>query len=145
LAYTVFIIKPDAVSKHYLGRILARIESEGFAVREMSLVRLSLEDAQRFYAVHRGRPFFDELCRFMSSGPCVPCLLEGPADAIQKLRTLMGDTDSRAAAPGTLRQEFGTDKGSNAVHGSDGPDTARDEMTFWSDKLGWRLPAAAGR
>jgi nucleoside-diphosphate kinase len=145
LAYTVFIIKPDAVSRHSVGRILARIESEGFELREMSLVRLSLAEAQRFYAVHRERPFFDELCRFMASGPCVPCLLEGPVDAIQKLRTLMGDTDSRAAESGTLRQEFGTDKGSNAVHGSDGPDTARDEMAFWAVKLGWRLPTPAGR
>jgi nucleoside-diphosphate kinase len=95
--------------------------------------------------VHKERPFFDELCRFMSSGPCIPCLLEGPADAILKLRALMGATDPSEAAPGTLRKEFGADKGSNAVHGSDGPDTARDEMTFWAEKLGWRLPAGVGR
>lgn len=145
MAYTVFIIKPDAVQAHAAGRILARIESEGFALREMSLVRLTLADAQRFYAVHKERPFFDELCRFMSAGPCIPCLLEGPADAILKLRTLMGATDPSEAAPGTLRKEFGADKGSNAVHGSDGPDTARDEMTFWAEKLGWRLPAGVGR
>jgi nucleoside-diphosphate kinase len=141
VAYTVFIIKPDAVNQHMTGRILARIEKEGFTLREMSLVRMTLADAQQFYAVHRERPFFAELCRFMTSGPCVPCLLDGPADAITKLRTLMGDTDSRAAAPGTLRHEFGTDKGSNAVHGSDGPETARAEMAFWAEKLGWRLPA----
>ena len=145
MAYTVFIIKPDAVGAHATGRILARIESEGFSIREMSLVRLALADAQRFYAVHQERGFFDELCRFMSSGPCVPCLLEGPADAIPKLRALMGATDPKEAAPGTLRKEFGTDKGLNAVHGSDAPETARDEMAFWADKLGWRLPAGVGR
>jgi len=145
LAYTVFIIKPDAVAAHATGRILARIESEGFDVREMSLVRLTLADAQRFYAVHKERGFYDELCRFMSSGPCIPCLLEGGADAIPKLRALMGATDPAEAAPGTLRKDFGTDKGLNAVHGSDGPDTARDEMAFWAEKLGWRLPAGVDR
>lgn len=142
MAYTVFIIKPDAVARRMTGRILARIEAAGFTLREMSLVQLTGADVQRFYAVHRERPFFDELCRFMASGPCVPCLLEGGEDAILKLRDLMGATDSRAAAPGTLRAEFGTDKQSNAVHGSDGPETARAEMEFWAEKLGWKLAPA---
>jgi nucleoside-diphosphate kinase len=142
LAYTVFIIKPDAVARQMTGRILARIEAAGFTLREMSLVQLTGADVQRFYAVHRERPFFDELCRFMASGPCVPCLLEGGEEAIAKLRELMGATDSRAAAPGTLRAEFGTDKQSNAVHGSDGPETARAEMEFWAEKLGWKLAPA---
>jgi len=142
VATTVFIIKPDAVSRHMTGRILATVEAAGFTIREMGLVQLSLADAQQFYAVHRERPFFADLCRFMSSGPCVPCLLEGGADAIPKLRELMGATDPAAAAPGTLRAEFGTDKQSNAVHGSDGPDTARAEMEFWARKLGWKLAPA---
>jgi nucleoside-diphosphate kinase len=145
VAYTLFIIKPDAVAARRTGQILARVEAAGLTVRELCLVRLDLEEARRFYRVHRERPFYDELCRFMSSGPCVPCLLEGAEDAVPKLRALMGATDSRRAEPGTLRAKFGTDVQANAVHGSDGPETARDEIAFMAAKLGWRVPAAAAR
>jgi nucleoside-diphosphate kinase len=139
LAYTLFIIKPDAVGRRLTGRILARVEEAGFTIREMGLTALSLAEAERFYAVHRERPFFGDLCHFMVSGPCVPCLLEGGDDAIERLRALMGATDPREAAPGTIRREFGLDKQSNAVHGSDGPDTARAEIAFFRVKLGWHL------
>lgn len=141
MTHTLFIIKPDAIERRSIGGILARIEEAGFTIREMAVTRLTLEEAQRFYAVHRERPFFNDLCRFMSSGPCVPCLLEGGDDAIPKLRELMGATDSREAARGTLRRDFGTDKGSNAVHGSDSPETARTEIEFMAARLGWKLPA----
>lgn len=140
MARTIFIIKPDAVAQGRIGRILARVEAAGFTIREMSLVRLTLDEVRRFYTVHRERSFFQDLCDFMSSGPCVPCLLEGGADAVPRLRDLLGATDSREAAPGTLRHEFGTDKQSNAVHGSDAPETAREEMAFFSARLGWKEP-----
>lgn len=141
MAFTLFIIKPDATARRSIGRILSRVEAAGFTIREMSLTRLDIEDVRRFYAVHRERPFYEDLCAFMSSGPCVPCLLEGGEDAIPRLRELMGATDSRQAAAGTIRQEFGTDKQANAVHGSDAPGTAREEIRFFADKLGWKLPA----
>lgn len=139
--HTLFIIKPDAVEHKTIGGVLSRVEAAGFTIREMAVTQLSLADAQRFYAVHRERPFFADLCQFMSSGPCVPCLLEGDEDAIPKLRELMGATDSREAARGTIRRDFGTDKQSNAVHGSDSPETARAEIEFMAAKLGWKIPA----
>jgi nucleoside-diphosphate kinase len=141
LSHTLFIIKPDAVAAGRTGMILARVEAAGFAIREMSMTHLTLDEARRFYQVHEKRPFYPELCAFMSSGPCVPCLLEGGNDAIDRLRNLMGATDSRNAAPGTIRAEFGTDIQANAVHGSDGPDTARQEIGFFASRLGWALPA----
>ncbi len=140
MAYTLFIIKPDAVAAGQIGRILARVEAAGFTIREMSLAHLTLNEAKRFYQVHRERPFFDDLCRFMSSGPCLPCLLEAGDDAIPRLRDLLGATDPREAAAGTIRHEFGSDKQLNAVHGSDGPETAREEIGFFAARLGWRLP-----
>lgn len=141
MTHTLFIIKPDAFRERSIGLILARIEEAGFTIREMAVTQLTIEDAQRFYAVHRERPFFKDLCQFMSSGPCVPCLLEGGDDAIPKLRELMGATDSLQAARGTLRRDFGTDKQSNAVHGSDSPETARTEIEFMAARLGWKVPA----
>lgn len=145
MAYTLFIIKPDAVAARRIGPILARVEAAGFTIRELSLARLTVDEARRFYQVHRERAFYDELTRFMSSGPCVPCLLEGPGDAIDRLRGLMGVTDSRKAAAGTIRAEFGRDIQANAVHGSDAPATARDEIAFWAAKLGWNVPAEVAR
>src|SRR5215510_14037819 len=102
---TLAIIKPDAVRARLAGRILARIEEAGFAVRAMRLTHLSKTEAEGFYAVHRARPFFDSLTAFMSSGPCVLLALEQP-DAIQKWRALMGATDPAKAEAGTLRKEF---------------------------------------
>jgi nucleoside-diphosphate kinase len=127
---TFAIIKPDAFRKGYTGRILARIEQEGFTLRGMRLTHLSKREAEGFYAVHRERPFFGELTTFMSSGPCVVMCLEAP-DAIRKWRDLMGATDPAKAAAGTLRKEFGGSIGENATHGSDAPETAAFELGYF--------------
>jgi nucleoside-diphosphate kinase len=127
---TFAIIKPDAVGRKLAGRILDRVEEAGFAIRAMRLVRLTKREAEGFYAVHRGKPFFNGLTDFMSSGPAVVMVLEAP-DAIRKWREVMGATDPAKAAPGTLRKDFGTDIGSNATHGSDAPDTAAYEIGYF--------------
>ncbi len=127
---TFAIIKPDAVAKGVAGRILARIEQEGFTVRALRLTHLSKRDAEGFYAVHRARPFFSSLTDFMSSGPCIVMALEAP-DAIKKWRTLMGATDPAKADAGTLRKEFGASIENNATHGSDAPETAAFELGYF--------------
>jgi nucleoside-diphosphate kinase len=127
---TFAIIKPDAFSKGFTGRILARIEAEGFTVRGMRLTHLSKREAEGFYAVHKARPFFGSLTDFMSSGPCVVLALEAP-DAIKKWRTLMGATDPAKAEAGTLRKEFGGSIENNATHGSDAPETAAFELGYF--------------
>ena len=127
---TLAIIKPDAVAARHTGAILQRIEAAGFSVLAMRLVRLSVHDAEGFYAVHRERPFFGSLTRFMSSGPAVVLALETP-DAIRKWRDLMGATDPGKAEAGTIRQEFGTSIEHNATHGSDAPDTAAFELGYF--------------
>lgn len=127
---TFAIIKPDAVAAGYTGRILQRIEAEGFKIRAMRLVNLSKSDAEGFYAVHRERPFFSSLTSFMSSGPAVVLALEAP-DAIRKWRTLMGATDPAKAEANTLRKEFGRSIENNATHGSDAPETAAFELGYF--------------
>ena len=127
---TFAIIKPDAVSKGVIGRILARIEQEGFRVVAMRLQHLSKREAEGFYAVHSEKPFFGGLTDFMSSGPCVLLCLEAP-DAIKKWRTLMGATNPANAEEGTLRKEFGASIDNNATHGSDAPDTAAFELGYF--------------
>ena len=127
---TFAIIKPDAVKAGYTGRILSRIEEQGFTIRAMRMVYLSKRDAEGFYAVHRERPFFGSLTDFMSSGRCVVLCLEAP-DAIKKWRTVMGATDPARADPGTLRKEFGASIENNATHGSDAPDTAAFELGYF--------------
>ena len=127
---TFAIIKPDAVANKLAGKILARIEHEGFFIRGMRLTQLSRREAEGFYAVHRARPFFESLTEFMSSGPCVVLALEAP-DAIKKWRTLMGATDPAKAEAGTLRKEFGASIENNATHGSDAPETAAFELGYF--------------
>jgi nucleoside-diphosphate kinase len=127
---TFAIIKPDAVQRRMVGRILARIEEAGFTVRGMRMHHLTKKEAEGFYAVHRERPFFGGLTDFMSSGPVVLLALEGP-DAISKWRTLMGATDPAKADAGTLRKEFGSNIERNATHGSDAPDTAAFELGYF--------------
>jgi nucleoside-diphosphate kinase len=127
---TLSIVKPDAVRKRVVGSILARFERDGLRVAALRMVRLSRRDAEGFYAVHRARPFFDELCEFMSSGPCVALVLEGE-DAVLRNREIMGATDPAKAAEGTLRKLYGTDIGKNAVHGSDAVETARTEIAWF--------------
>ena len=127
---TFAIIKPDAVRARVAGRILQRIEEEGFQIRAMRLVNLSKREAEGFYAVHRERPFFPSLTTFMSSGPAVVLALEAP-EAIKKWRTLMGATDPAKADAGTLRKEFGQSIENNATHGSDAPETAAYELSYF--------------
>jgi nucleoside-diphosphate kinase len=127
---TFAIIKPDAVRSRYAGRIIARIEAEGFTIRAMRMVNLSQREAEGFYAVHRERPFFGSLTKFMSSGPAIVLALEAP-DAIKKWRTLMGATDPAKAEAGTLRKEFGASIENNATHGSDAPETAAFELGYF--------------
>ncbi len=127
---TFAIIKPDAVKARTAGKIIARIEQEGFTIRAMRLVNLSQKEAEGFYAVHRERPFFASLTKFMSSGPAIVMALEAP-DAIKKWRTLMGATDPAKAEAGTLRKEFGASIENNATHGSDAAETAAFELGYF--------------
>ena len=127
---TFAIIKPDAFAAGFTGRILQRIEAEGFQIRAMRMVKLSKAEAEGFYAVHRERPFFASLTSFMSSGPAVVLALDAP-DAIKKWRTLMGATDPAKAEPETLRKEFGRSIENNATHGSDAPETAAFEVGYF--------------
>lgn len=127
---TFAIIKPDAVRRRLAGRILQRIEEEGFTMRAMRLMHLSKAQAEGFYHVHRERPFFGGLTDFMSSGPAVVLALEAP-DAIRKWRDLMGATDPAKADAGTLRKEFGESIEANATHGSDAPETAAFELGYF--------------
>jgi nucleoside-diphosphate kinase len=127
---TLAIIKPDAVERRLAGRILHRIEDEGFQIRAMRRLHLSKPQAEGFYAVHRERPFFASLTAFMASGPAIVAVLEAP-DAIRKWRTLMGATDPAKADPGTLRKEFAQSIERNATHGSDAPETAAVEIGYF--------------
>jgi len=127
---TFAIIKPDAVRARIAGQIIQRIEDEGFQIRAMRLVNLSKREAEGFYAVHRERPFFSSLTDFMSSGPAVVLALAAP-DAIKKWRTLMGATDPAKADAGTLRKQFGASIEHNATHGSDAPETAAFELSYF--------------
>ncbi len=130
---TLAIIKPDAVERGVVGAIIQRIEGEGLRISEMRLVRLSKADAAGFYAVHRGKPFFDSLTDFMSSGPIVVLALEAP-DVIRRWRRMMGATDPAKAERGTLRREFGWSVETNATHGSDAPETAAFELDYFFRK-----------
>lgn len=127
---TLSIIKPDAVEKHKIGAIIDRLESEGFRIVALRQMHLTLPQAEGFYHVHRGRPFFGELTQFMSRGPIVVMALERE-DAIQKYRDVIGATDPKKAADGTLRKLFGSNVGENALHGSDSPETARFEIGYF--------------
>jgi nucleoside-diphosphate kinase len=127
---TLFIIKPDAVGRALTGKILERVEGDGFRLIGLSMVRLSPDMARRFYYVHEGKPFLDSLVGFMSSGPVVVCALER-GDAVRRLREIVGATDPKEAAAGTIRKDFALDKEKNAVHASDSPETARWELGFF--------------
>ncbi|HEX7229473.1 MAG TPA: nucleoside-diphosphate kinase [Candidatus Binatia bacterium] len=127
---TLSIIKPDAVSRNLIGEILRRFEAAGLRIAAAKLVRLTPERAEAFYAVHKHRPFFASLCAYMSSGPIFVSILEGD-NAITKNREIMGATDPAKAAPGTIRKDCGKDVEQNAVHGSDGPETAESEIAFF--------------
>jgi nucleoside-diphosphate kinase len=127
---TLSIIKPDAVKKNAIGQILARFEKAGLRVVAARMMHLSREEAEGFYAVHRGRPFFGALVEFMISGPVLVQVLEGE-NAIARNRELMGATDPKKAEKGTIRADFAESIDANAVHGSDAPDTARKEIAYF--------------
>ena len=127
---TFSIIKPDAVAKNIIGEIYSRFEKAGLRIVAARMVHLTREQAQGFYVVHKERPFYNDLVEFMTSGPVMVQVLEGE-NAIQKNRELMGATNPREAAPGTIRADFASTVDENAVHGSDGPDTAKEEIAFF--------------
>ena len=127
---TLSIIKPDAVAKNVIGQIYARFESAGLKVVAARMMHLSQQEAEAFYGVHRGRPFFNDLVKFMMSGPVMVQVLQGEG-AIAKNRELMGATDPKKAAPGTIRADFADSIDANAVHGSDAPETAAVEVAFF--------------
>jgi len=127
---TLSIIKPDAVEKNHVGAILARLESEGFIVRAMKRIHLTRAEAEGFYAEHRGRGFFDELCTFMSRGPIIVMALERE-DAVAKYREVIGATNPANAAEGTIRKLYASSVGENAVHGSDKLESAAREIAYF--------------
>jgi nucleoside-diphosphate kinase len=127
---TFSIIKPDATKRNITGKIIDKLESAGLRVVAQKRIRMTREQAEGFYAVHKERPFFGELMEFMISGPVVVQVLQGE-DAIAKNREVMGATNPKDAAPGTIRAEFAESVGENCVHGSDGPDTAKQEIPFF--------------
>ena len=127
---TLSIIKPDAVKKNAIGQILARFEAAGLRIVAARMMHLSRAEAEGFYAVHRSRPFFRDLVEFMTSGPVLVQVLEGE-DAIAKNRELMGATDPKKAAKGSIRADFADSIDANAVHGSDAPETARSEVAYF--------------
>ena len=131
---TLSIIKPDGVRQGDAGKILARIEAEGFTILGLKLIHMSKKEAESFYAVHRERPFFGSLTDFMSSGPSVVLVLEKD-DAIKSLRELMGATDPAKAADGTLRKDFATAVEHNVIHGSDSPESAAIEIPYFFNAL----------
>jgi nucleoside-diphosphate kinase len=139
---TLSIVKPDAVAKGATGEILRRLEAAGLRIVAIKMLRLTEEQARGFYAVHKARPFYADLVRFMTSGPVVASVLEGP-DAVAVNRRIMGPTNSKEAPPGTIRGDFGTDIERNAVHGSDAAATARIEIGYFFDAMEIQAPVEA--
>ncbi len=131
---TLSIIKPDGVAKGLIGEVVRRFEKNGIKVSAMKMIHMSKKQAQGFYAVHRERPFFDSVTDFMSSGPCVVMILEGD-NVIARNRELMGATNPKDAAEGTIRREFASDIEKNIVHGSDAPETAAFEIGYFFNDL----------
>ena len=131
---TLSIVKPDGVEKGLIGEVIKRFEDKGLQVIGLKMVKMSKREAEGFYEVHRGKPFFESLTTFMSSGPAVVMVLEGD-NAIQRVRDLMGATDPQEAAEGTLRRQFGSNIERNVVHGSDAPDTAAFEIGYFFHDL----------
>jgi len=130
---TLLIIKPDATGRNLIGHIVGRLEKARFRIVDMKMTRISKEEAEKFYAVHKGKPFLDSLADYMSSGPIVPMVLEKDK-AIADLRTFIGATDPEQAACGTLRQEIGESVQRNSVHASDSPESAEVEIAFFFDR-----------
>jgi len=131
---TLSIVKPDGVQKHLIGEVIKRFEDHGLKVIGLKMISMDKKEAEGFYAVHRGKPFFESLTTFMSSGPSVVMVLEGEG-AISKIRELMGATDPKQAKEGTLRNQFAANIEKNVVHGSDAPETATFEINYFFNSL----------
>ncbi|WP_457622619.1 nucleoside-diphosphate kinase [Persephonella sp.] len=131
---TLMLVKPDAVRRNLEGKIIAHVQEKGFKLVALKKLKLTKEQAQQFYIVHKERPFYDELCEFMSSGPIVAMVWEGE-NAISRIREIMGATNPEEAEEGTLRKLYGTNVGENAVHGSDSPESAQVEIPFFFNRL----------
>ena len=131
---TLSIVKPDGVQKHLIGEVIKRFEDRGLRVIGLKMISMDKKEAEGFYAVHRGKPFFESLTTFMSSGPSAVMVLEGEG-AISKTRELMGATDPKQAKEGTLRRQFATNVERNVVHGSDAPETAAFEIKYFFNSL----------
>ena len=131
---TLSIVKPDGVQKHLIGEVMKRFEGRGLKIVGLKMISMDKKEAEGFYAVHRGKPFFESLTSFMSSGPSVVMVLEGEV-AISKTRELMGATDPKQAKEGTLRQQFASNIEKNVVHGSDAPETAAFEIKYFFNGL----------
>lgn len=127
---TLLMIKPDAVKKRVIGKIISMLEEAGFDIKDMRMKRFTREEAEKFYEVHRERPFFGELVEFITSGPVVGICIEGE-DIVKRIRDFIGATDPKKAAPGTIRALYGTDISHNAVHASDSPENAERELKFF--------------
>jgi nucleoside-diphosphate kinase len=130
MSHTLAIIKPDATQSHKAGKVLAHLEGAGFSVKALRLTHLTRAQAEEFYAVHRERPFYGELVDFMTSGPCIPMVLEAD-DAVLRLREVIGATDPAEAAEGTVRRLYAESKGRNAIHASDSDENAAREIGFF--------------
>lgn len=132
--YTFSMIKPNATAKNITGKVNTYFENAGFKIVAQRRVRLTLEQAQKFYEVHKERSFYNELCEFLASGPVVAQVLKGP-NAVLKAREIMGDTNPEKAAPGTIRHDLGDSIGENTIHGSDSDENAAKEITFFFSEL----------
>ncbi len=131
---TFTMIKPNAVKKGYTAGILSKIEEGGFKIIALKMIRLNLEDAQKFYKVHKGKPFYESLCEFMSSGPVVAMILE-KENAVEAYRNFIGATNPAEAEEGSIRKEYGTNVQKNAVHGADSDENAKKESCFFFSEL----------
>ena len=130
LGRTLLNIKPDAVERNLIGEIIKRVEAKGYRIVAIEKLQLTRKEAEALYAIHKGKPFFDELVAFISSGPCVPMVVEGD-NVIEGIRELIGATDPSKAAEGTVRSDFAESITKNSVHASDAPETAREEIGFF--------------
>jgi len=130
---TLSLIKPDGVNRNFIGEVIGRFEKAGLKIVALKMLRLNKAQAEAFYAVHKEQPFFDELTSYMSSGPIVAMVIEGE-NAISRVRDIMGATDPKEAAPGTIRADLALNKGENTVHGSDSPENAAIEIAFFFSK-----------
>ncbi len=132
---TLVIVKPDAVKAKHIGEIISRFEKQRYKIIGLKMIQMTRDEAENFYNVHRGKPFYNDLVEFMTSGNCVPMVLEKDSNIIHEVRKFIGATDSRKAEAGTIRADFGTDNSQNAVHASDSEENAVTEINFFFPNL----------